>query len=143
MSESSEGPPAATSSVGPRAGGGRVVVVVIEGEATARRVLARLLTLRGYVVRQAGTAATALAHLASPVNCDAVVLDVNVPDAPGTTLLRQIRAAHPTLPVLLMTGAPEHFVTEARQLGVDLVLRKPADVPQLLEWLRDKTPGTQ
>jgi CheY-like chemotaxis protein len=140
MSEPSEGPPATAPAAGTRAGGGPVVLVV-EGEATARRVLARLLTLRGYAVRQAGSAAAALAHLAGPTSFAAVVLDVNVPDAPGTTLLRQIRAEHPGLPVLLLTGAPDHFVNEARQLGVDQVLRKPADVPQLLEWLQRRAPG--
>src|SRR3954447_22723040 len=106
MSESSEVPPAATSSVGPRAGRAAVVVLVVEGEPTARRVLARLLTLRGYTVHQAGTAATALAHINRPEGCAAVILDVNVPDAPGTTLVRQILAEHPGVPVMLLTGAP-------------------------------------
>jgi two-component system cell cycle sensor histidine kinase/response regulator CckA len=110
-------------------------VLVVEGDATARRVLARLLTLQGYAVRQAGTAASAVAHLRAPGGCAAVILDVNLPDAPGTTLLRQIRTEQPNVPVLLLTGAPDHFVEEARQLGVDQVMRKPADVPQLLEWL--------
>jgi DNA-binding response OmpR family regulator len=39
-----------------------------------------------------------------PCAIDAVVLDLGLPDRPGEVLFREIRALHPSLPVVFATG---------------------------------------
>lgn len=113
-------------------------VLIVEDNETARRCLARLLTLQGYKVETAGTFAVAAAELDGQA---VVLLDLNLPDGIGTELLQAVRAHHPQMHVVILSGAAEDLLDEARALGPDLVMRKPADVPALLKWL-DARRGT-
>ena len=38
-------------------------------------------------------------------SCSALTLDIDMPGVDGLTLLRQVREAHPALPVVMFTGA--------------------------------------
>jgi len=57
---------------------------------------------------------------------DAVFLDVAMPEMSGIEVLRRIRARHPGLPVVLITGNAEATeIKEAEQLGISDVIEKP------------------
>lgn len=67
---------------------------------------------------------------------DAVFLDMVMPGMDGIEVLRRIRARHPDLPVIILSGwATERQVELARALGVTDVLQKPVPLRNLTEAL--------
>ena len=67
----------------------------------------------------------------------AVVLDVMLPDGSGLELLKQLRADHPELPVLMLSarGEPLDRIL-GLELGADDYLAKPCDPRELTARLR-------
>ena len=79
--------------------------LVVDDEALIRWSVTEALTESGFVVRQAGSGRDARAALAS--FCGAplvVVLDLRLPDVADLSLLREIRAIRPDVPVVVMTA---------------------------------------
>ncbi|MCC7349833.1 MAG: response regulator [Phycisphaerales bacterium] len=68
---------------------------------------------------------------------DLLVVDVNLPDGDGTTLLETLRARHPQAGAIVITGAPsvDRAVTALRQGAVDFVA-KPFSASQLMDHVR-------
>lgn len=74
-----------------------------------------------------------------------VLTDVRMPDMDGLQLARELRSAHPALPVVFMTGIVEESLrVKARELGVLDVLRKPLRpdilIPALQGWIAEELP---
>jgi DNA-binding NtrC family response regulator len=86
-------------------------ILVVDDEETARVVIARMLTDAGFVAVQASNARDALSALgrADP-RFGLVVTDVVMPETDGRALGRLIGERHPGLPVLYVSGYPEHDV---------------------------------
>jgi CheY-like chemotaxis protein len=85
--------------------GSRAVRVLIVDDSDAFRETAReLLEHRGYVVAgQAGSVREAIA-VAAARTPDAALVDIGLPDAPGTDLATFLRVHHPGLAVLLTSA---------------------------------------
>lgn len=71
-------------------------------------------SLHGYDVIAAFSARQALSSLAGR-EIDLVLLDINLPDASGLELVARIRAAHPTLPVVMFSS---EFTADAVELAI-------------------------
>jgi CheY-like chemotaxis protein len=68
---------------------------------------------------------------------DVVVCDFRMPRQDGLEVIRQIKAANPEQPVILMTGCIEETIDgEARQCGANAVLRKPLDRDEVVRVIR-------
>ncbi|MDX5382088.1 MAG: response regulator transcription factor [Rhodobacterales bacterium] len=68
---------------------------------------------------------------------DAVILDINLPDGSGLSLLREMRAAADRTPILMLTAlASIEDRVEALDQGADDYLRKPFDQRELEARLR-------
>jgi len=91
-----------------------------------------MLEHQGHVVTTASGGQEALALLASGLQVDLVLLDLNMPGMNGLETLGHLRKIHPELPVLLATGFldPE---TEAalKQCGKTLSIAKPFSMDEL------------
>ncbi len=75
--------------------------------------------------------------MATRMPLDLLVSDIRLPGMSGFELVRKIRARHPELKVLLITGMTETSVDEnVRQLKVDGFFRKPLDMGRFLEATR-------
>ncbi len=98
------------------------ILLVDDGE-RLRQAFARALTGRGLSVTEAGTGAEALRLLAGHP-FDLVLLDINLPDATGWDVLRELRAAGRTLLVVVMTGVTPR-TDRLREFRPDGVLHKP------------------
>jgi two-component system response regulator TctD len=110
---------------------------VVEDDARIRNGMTVLLRAAGHAAVVAASVAEAASRLdaATPTH---VLLDLNLPDGPGTHVLRRIRAEALPVRVALVTGASDTALTdEARALGVDAVFIKPPDWEKLLEWVAD------
>ncbi len=78
-------------------------VLLIDDEISLRALLARILTLEGFQVTEAGTAKEGLRQL-EKADFQVVLCDVKLPDAHGVTLVTTIKMQHPDVEVILLTA---------------------------------------
>ena len=68
---------------------------------------------------------------------DVIVLDLKMPGIGGMEVLRRVKAKHPAVQVIIMTGhGSDEDEEEARRLGAFDYLRKPVDLGQLVDTVR-------
>lgn len=111
-------------------------VLVVEDDALiARGIVAGL---RGQDITADAVATVAQAETAlATSHCDALVLDLGLPDSDGMTLLRRLRASGSMLPILVLTA--RDAVSErvaGLDAGADDYLPKPFALEELLARLR-------
>lgn len=82
-----------------------VTILLVEDEPLLRRAFRTLLEVSGYIVREAGTAAEALAQV-EVERPDLVLLDLGLPDRDGLELAAVLRARADlrATPIVAMTG---------------------------------------
>lgn len=105
-------------------------ILVVEDEATLRRVLVRNLVGRGHAVSEASTAVDAVEAIRQE-RPDLVLLDINLPDQSGWDVLRELRhrgIAVPTIVVSAVRVSPARLA-EFRPLAY---LPKPFPLEALL-----------
>jgi DNA-binding response OmpR family regulator len=78
-------------------------VLVVEDEATLRRVIARNLTGRGLAVREADCADAAVGAVAQE-RPDLILLDINLPDRTGWDVLRELRRRQNEIPTIVISA---------------------------------------
>lgn len=78
-------------------------VLLVEDEATFRRVIARNLSGRGLDVREAASAAEALAAV-NARKPDLMLLDINLPDHTGWDVLRDLRSRGIEVPTIVVSA---------------------------------------
>jgi len=111
------------------------LLVVVDDDASIRRALGRTLTAAGFAVKSLATGGELLASELPP-DLAAALIDVHLSDVNGLDLLRQLRASHPGLPVVLITAdRSSRLVAEARRQGASALLHKPLEEDRLLELL--------
>jgi len=113
-------------------------ILIIEDEVEIARLLATAVEMQGHeaAVAHGGEEGLALLREKRP---DAVFLDVAMPEMSGIEMLRRIRAAQSSIPVIVITGyASPAEIEEARRLGVTDIIEKPVvlkSLPQALAGL--------
>ncbi|MDA7979648.1 MAG: response regulator transcription factor [Pirellulales bacterium] len=107
-------------------------ILVVEDDAAIRRGIVDALSFEGYATLEAGRGEQGLA-MALGTGCDLVLLDLVLPERDGLDILKEVRSARPTLPVIILTarGAEEDRVAGLR-LGADDYVVKPFSVKELL-----------
>lgn len=108
-------------------------ILVVDDEAPIRDVLSGYFEKHGYLVTAASTGSDAL-RLANEVPINLIVLDIALADADGLELLETLKAAHPNLPILILTGMgfDEELLQEARRKGASGYVSKQLPLDQLL-----------
>ncbi len=106
-------------------------ILAVEDDPDIARLLERELGRLGYVLRRADTAAAAAQELRRETP-HLLLLDLGLPDRDGSELLRELRAAGDSLPVICLTARdrPVELVGGLRA-GADDYLVKPFDVAEL------------
>jgi PAS domain S-box-containing protein len=80
-------------------------VLVVEDEALIRLLATGYLEDAGFTVDGAGSASEAMNKMAlTHGGVDAVIIDMGLPDRAGDILVKEIRANHPNLPIVLASG---------------------------------------
>jgi two-component system KDP operon response regulator KdpE len=110
------------------AGGARLLVV--EDDEATRALITSNLNAHGYVVREAGTAADAL-RAWDTQRPDLVVLDLGLPDADGTSVIRRLRRDATTPILILSARGEERDKVAALELGADDYVTKPFGLEEL------------
>ncbi|HTW35684.1 MAG TPA: response regulator transcription factor [Rhizomicrobium sp.] len=106
-------------------------VLVVEDEAKLLDILLRCLKGEGLLADGVGSAEAALEHVKS-FHYDLVILDLQLPDSPGTALLRRIRSERHAMPVLILTARSDiDSKAEGFSAGADDYLTKPFSLAEL------------
>ena len=111
-------------------------LLLVDDDDTLGRVLERALTRRGFAVSRADGLASGIALIEQIVPLFAV-LDLKLGDGSGLVLVAALRARHPAVRILMLTGyASIATAVEAIKLGADDYLAKPVDADQIEQALR-------
>jgi two-component system response regulator AtoC len=111
-------------------------ILVVDDEHSIRLMLESGLSLNGFRVSCARNGAEALAA-ARTVEFDAVISDIYMPDVDGLTMVQELRAQFPSLPIVLMTaqGSVELAVRAVEEGATDFIA-KPFEVSAVAGLLR-------
>jgi UDP-3-O-acyl N-acetylglucosamine deacetylase len=112
------------------------LILVVDDDAGIRKSLAAILTDEGYRVEAASSGAGALEFAAAEVP-DLVLLDIWMPGMDGLESLSKLKAAHPELPVVMISGhATIATAISATKLGAVDFIEKPLDIERTLDAIR-------
>ena len=115
-------------------------VLIIDDEEDFVRTLNERLTLREMAVCTAFDGTAGLRELEQHPNTDVVLLDIQMPGMGGVETLRQIKAFHPGVEVIMLTGhATVETAIEGMRLGAFDYLLKPYEMETLLQKLQAAT----
>jgi CheY-like chemotaxis protein len=95
-------------------------ILVVDDESQIRELLSVYLTRQGYRVSTTASSAETM-RLVNQTSIDLVVLDIGLAEEDGLKLLSAIKAEHPDLRVVMLTGMGfvEELLQEANQNGAD------------------------
>lgn len=120
------------------------VLLLVDDDDGVRKVLAKILSKEGYHVETAADRAGAI-QILDDVPLDLVLLDINLEGESGLDLLKDLREAHPNLPVLMLTGMgyDEELIQEALRSKATAFLSKTMPFAQMKLEIRHalKAPG--
>ncbi len=106
-------------------------VLLVEDEPKLRDLVRKYLELGGFAVLSTGSGAEAIS-LSGSARPDLVVLDLGLPDVPGDTVAREVRAARPTPIVMLTAKSAEQDRIAGLELGADDYVIKPFSPRELV-----------
>src|SRR5690242_18810616 len=109
-------------------------VLVIDDDAEICDLIVELLTDEGYAVRAAKGAEAGLLAIEDTLPA-LLLLDLWLPEMSGDALLRILRAAGYTFPVVLITASPQSAQSLAA-MGDPICIAKPFDIDELLDCVR-------
>lgn len=111
-------------------------VLVVEDDADLLFLYATALAQRGIECVQAETAAHALSYLHQE-DFDAVILDLNLPDAHGSVIIDDVLQHKPALIERMMViTANDRWLDNISSRGVQHILVKPLSMVTMLDLLR-------
>ncbi|MDR7331962.1 sigma 54-interacting transcriptional regulator [Roseateles asaccharophilus] len=120
-------------------------ILLVDDDTDLLRLVTMRLTAAGHAVQAVASAEAALAHLAVKLP-SLLITDVRLPGMDGLALFDEVRAHHPSLPVILLTAhgsIPD--AVDATTRGAHAYLTKPFDGKELLakvqQALRVNAPG--
>ncbi len=105
-----------------------MLVLLVDDESALRGLAARGLRASGYEVVEASTGKDALSVAESyPRRIDLLLTDLSMPDMDGSELAKRLKAAHPDLKVLYMSGYTESLPGDAAYIQKPFTMRALAE----------------
>jgi two-component system OmpR family response regulator len=129
-------------------------ILVVDDERDVAEAIEAVLEHAGFTVVTAESAAQGLEAINSQ-KFDVVVTDVIMPKVNGLELIRKLRAQHPRVRVVAISGgghfgplsskpdaiSTHAFIAAAKDAGAEDVLTKPFDMEELLSAVRRHLPN--
>ncbi|MGM0568223.1 MAG: response regulator [Elusimicrobiota bacterium] len=114
-------------------------ILVVDDETYFRQMLTDTLSSSGYNVQQADSGQSAL-EIISHKQCNAVLLDVRLPDINGLEVYEKIKKENPGMKVIMMTAyVKDKSLMEQIKKGGYACLMKPFKTRQMLDMINDIT----
>jgi CheY-like chemotaxis protein len=119
-------------------------LLVVDDNEDMRQSMKRLLEHFGYEVRVANEGRHAL-ELQRQAESDVLITDIFMPDTDGLETINQFREAFPGMKIIAMSGGgaslEADYLSTAKVVGADAVLRKPFSKESLLQALEKLAEG--
>jgi signal transduction histidine kinase len=126
----------------PSAETAKLPVLVVDDEYGPRESVAFTLATE-FAVETAGSASEALAKIKDR-QFSAVVLDIRMPEMDGIRALEELRKLDPLVSVIMLTGYGTLLTAQQAMLGgANQYLRKPPDIDELIEAVRQQSKATR
>lgn len=112
-------------------------ILIVEDDITFSLMLTTWLGKKGFVVKASSSVADAKRKIESG-KFDLVISDLRLPDSDGIDLLKWLKQAYPSLPLIMMTGYAEiQTAVQAMKLGATDYISKPLNQEELLEKIKE------
>ncbi|MFT8467311.1 MAG: response regulator transcription factor [Acetobacter syzygii] len=114
-------------------------ILVVDDDQVIRRALTEQLQVDGeFLVLEAATLAEAREKLKGPdARCDAILLDVTLPDGDGRDFCAELRKEGLRMPVIMLTGSDDEAdIVRGLDAGANDYVAKPFRIAELLARLR-------
>jgi PAS domain S-box-containing protein len=112
-------------------------LLVIDDESEIREVLSEVFQSKGYTVATAGTGSEAIDKAKETVY-DVALIDMNLPDTDGTTLLKELKKGHPEMVCIIITGyASLQNTIEAFKDGASGYFVKPLKLEEVVHGVKE------
>ena len=118
-------------------------VIIVDDHPVVRRGLKQIIAAEQdmQVVGEGENAREAL-RVIREVACDAVILDITLPDTSGLDVLSRVKSERPTLPVLIMSiHEEEQYALRVLKAGASGYLMKESVPEELIKAIRKITAG--
>ena len=109
-------------------------IILIDDDELLSTTVARGLTAAGHTVVVASNGFDGVKYFREN-SADLILTDINMPHG-GLPTIRVLRAEHPKLPIIAMSGSPTHLEV-AGALGANRILTKPFTIEQLADTVSD------
>lgn len=108
-------------------------ILIVDDEAGIVQEIKEFLEEEGYEVHTADTAKAGI-QLTEGLKPDVILIDVKLPDASGTEVLRLCKEKSPQTRTIIVTGyVDQNVMDEAEKIGCDTFLQKPFDLVRITE----------
>ena len=116
-------------------------ILLVDDHVDTLKVLRRILESSGHSVTSS-TSVHDAKRAAAADRFDLLISDIGLPDGTGHDVMRSIRACHPKMPAIAMTGfGMEQDIRNSTEAGFTMHLTKPVDVNSLEAAIRVLTSG--
>jgi len=113
-------------------------VLLVDDEVPFVETMTKRLTKRELQITSAFNGKDALEQLRGDSAVEIVILDVKMPGIDGIETLREIKARHPLVEVIMLTGhATVETAIDGMKLGAFDYLMKPCDMDQLISKVKE------
>ncbi len=110
---------------------GQPTVLVVDDDPALQTLFKQFLKKAGFGRIVVGSGAEAIAY-AEKQTFDLVFLDLKLPDIGGDELYAKLKAMHPDLPIVIITGYPDsEILSKILSSGPVTVIKKPIEFEQL------------
>ncbi len=112
-------------------------VGILDDEPEMRKAVRRLLTSRGFQVREFASGTEFLSD-AERTSLSCLLLDLHMPEVNGFEVLEALRSSHASMPVIIFTAHDSPGTAERLSaLGACAYLKKPVDRDVLMEAIQE------
>jgi DNA-binding NtrC family response regulator len=114
-------------------------ILVVDDDINFLKTLKDVLTLRGYKVKTESEPDHVLGNLEENYNL-LVLLDLKLGSVNGVEVLKEIRARHPTKPVVMVTGYRQEMgetIAQGLKIGAYTCLYKPFEMDALIDLVEE------
>lgn len=113
-------------------------ILLVEDDPDIRMMTEAVITLEGHTVVAVATGREALHAVEGRGPFDAALVDLGLPDMPGTEVASTLCEQGCTIPLIALTGMAARDVgPDCREAGFARVLTKPVSIEALLEALSE------
>ncbi|HJV33641.1 response regulator [Geomonas sp.] len=116
-------------------------ILLVDDDLHSLRILSMMLESRGYRVRAVSDGTQAL-EMMKLDRFGMLITDFEMPRMSGVELAIEVRAQHPDMQVVMVTGSNlQDIIVPAVQAGVSAIIRKPLDFAELMDVLGPSLPA--